>query len=234
MRHQTSLVSTEPVEGLIRLIRGRRVILDVDLARIYGVTTARLNQQVRRNLGRFPTDFVFQITSEELANLMLQSATSKRDWGGRRKLPYAFTEHGAIMAANVLRSRKAVEMSVFVVRAFVKMRETLAQNSQLATKLAELEKQLTLRLDVHEKAIVHILDEIKKLMAPPPRPAPERRQIGFHVRDRDANAPPSARTQTRKKRAPDLRHNSLYKAKPLARSGGALSGVHHDAVLYGR
>jgi phage regulator Rha-like protein len=113
---------------------------------------------------------------------MLKIATSKRGRGGRRKLPFAFTEHGAIMAANILNSMRAVQMSVFVVRAFVKMRQTLGQNKQLAEKLAQLERRLTERLDVHEQAIVHILDEIKKLMEPPPTAEPERRQIGFHVR----------------------------------------------------
>jgi len=199
-------------------VRGQRVILDEDLARIYGATTTRLNQQVKRNVKRFPADFVFRLTAEELAALMLQIATSKKGRGGRRKLPYAFTEHGAIMAANVLNSRTAVHMSVFVVRAFVKMRETLAQNSQLAAKLAELERQLTDRLDVHEKAIVHILDEIKQLMVPPPQPVPERRQIGFHVREEGG----------------DVRHDTLYRAKSLGRSKGRRSAVHHDAILYPR
>jgi len=99
--------------------------------------------------------------------------------GGRRYIPIAFTEHGAIMAANVLNSPRAVQMSVFVVRAFVKMRQALAENKELAAKLSELERTLTARLDDHEKAIVHILDEIKKLMEPLPAPKPKRRQIGF-------------------------------------------------------
>jgi hypothetical protein len=123
MKHKPSLVSSGPVEGFIRLVRGQRVILDEDLARIYGVTTARLNQQVKRNIERFPADFVFQLTATELAGLMLQFATSNKGRGGRRKLPYAFTEHGAIMAANVLNSRTAVHMSVFVVRAFVNLQD---------------------------------------------------------------------------------------------------------------
>jgi phage regulator Rha-like protein len=177
-------VAGEFVEGLIRFIRGQRVVLDADLANVYGVTTTRLNQQVRRNSDRFPEDFAFQLTPDEFAALMLQIATSKKGSGGRRKLPLAFTEHGAIMAANVLNSSRAVQMSVFVVRAFVKMREVLAQNKELAAKLAELERTLTARLDDHEKAIVHILEEIKKLMEPPPPILdPKRREIGFHVRD---------------------------------------------------
>jgi hypothetical protein len=177
------MIIAEPVESLIRLIRGQRVILDSDLATIYKVSTARLNQQVRRNTERFPEDFAFQLTPDEFAGLMLQIATSNKGRGGRRKLPLAFTEHGAIMAANVLSSPRAARMSVFVVRAFVKMRETMAQNKELAAKLAELEHKLTARLDNHEKGIVHILDEIKKLMEPPPAPEPQRREIGFHVRD---------------------------------------------------
>jgi phage regulator Rha-like protein len=127
---------------------------------------------------------MFQLTNDENKSLTSQFAGSKKGRGGRRTLPYAFTEHGAIMAANVLNSPRAVQMSVFVVRAFVKMREALSQNRHLAEKLAELERRLTGRLDVHEQAIVHILDEIKKLMDPlPPPPEPKRREIGFHVRD---------------------------------------------------
>ncbi|MGP8200475.1 MAG: ORF6N domain-containing protein [Limisphaerales bacterium] len=179
-----SMIPRQPVEHFIRIIRDQRVILDTDLARVYGVTTTRLNQQVKRNADRFPEDFVLQLTADEFAGLMLQIATSKKGRGGRRKLPLAFTEHGAIMAASVLNSPRAVQMSVFVVRAFVKMREVLTQNGRLAEKLAELEQRLTGRLDVHEKAIVHILDEIKKLMEPlPPQPEPKRREIGFHVHD---------------------------------------------------
>ncbi len=167
------------VVSMIIAVRGERVIIDGDLARIYGVSTARLNQQVKRNPHRFPEDFMFRMTSEEYESLMLQNATSKTGRGGRRKLPLAFTEHGAIMAANVLNSARAVHMSVFVVRAFVKMRQALVANEALADKLDELEKKLTSRLDVHEKAIVHILDEIRKLMTPRLLPFPKKRPIGF-------------------------------------------------------
>jgi hypothetical protein len=184
MKTKTIIIPHQPVEDLIHTLRGQRIILDSDLAKVYRVTTTRLNQQVRRNADRFPADFAFQVTADEFAGLMLQIATSKKGRGGRRKLPLAFTEHGAIMAANVLNSPRAVQMSVFVVRAFVKMREMLGDNRHLAEKLAELERRLTGRLDVHEQAIVHILDEIKKLMEPlPPPPEPKRREIGFHVRD---------------------------------------------------
>ena len=181
MKAKTIIIPHQPVEGLIHTLRDQRVILDSDLAKVYGVTTTRLNQQVRRNAERFPVDFAFQVTADEFAGLMLQIATSKKGRGGRRKLPLAFTEHGAIMAANVLNSPRAVQMSVFVVRAFVKMREMLGDKRPLAEKLAELERRLTGRLDVHEQAIVHILDEIKKLMEPlPPPPGSGAASPGCH------------------------------------------------------
>jgi phage regulator Rha-like protein len=183
MKTRHPSLEMEPVESLIHLIRGQRIILDADLARVYGVPTKRLNEVVKRTLERFPSDFAFLLKPQEVASLRSQIATSKGR-GGRRYIPRAFTEFGAIMAANVLNSPRAVQMSVFVVRAFVKMREALSQNRHLAEKLAELERRLTGRLDVHEQAIVHILDEIKKLMEPlPPPPEPKRREIGFHVRD---------------------------------------------------
>src|ERR1017187_3141825 len=183
MKTRQSSLEMEPVESLIHLICGQRVILDADLARVYGVPTKRLNEAVKRTLERFPSDFAFLLKPQEVAALRSQIVTSKGR-GGRRYVPIAFTEYGAIMVANVLNSPRAVQMSVFVVRAFVKMREVLAQNRHLAEKLAELERRLTGRLDVHEKAIVHILAEIKKLMEPlPPKPEPKRREIGFHIRD---------------------------------------------------
>lgn len=172
-----------PVAELIQVIRGQRVILDADLARVYGVPTKRLNEAVKRNVDRFPLDFMFRLKVNEVALFRRsrpQFATLKRGQN-IKYLPYAFTEHGAIMAATVLNSPRAVKMSVFVVRAFVKMREMLAQNKELSAKLADLERTLTGRLDNHEKVILHILEEIKKLMEPPPEP--KRREIGFHVRD---------------------------------------------------
>ena len=192
MKTRHASLEIEPVESLIHLIRGQRIILDADLARVYGVPTKQINQAIKRNLDRFPDDFAFQLEPQEVAALRSQIVISKGH-GGRRYVPIAFTEHGAIMAANVLNSPRAVPMSVFVVRAFIKMRETLGENRQLAEKLEELERRLTGRLDVHEKAIVHILDEIKKLMEPlPPPPEPKRREIGFHVRD-EIQAKPFAR-----------------------------------------
>src|ERR1035437_936958 len=139
----------ERISPLIRTIREQKVLLDEDLAKIYGTTTRILNRAVLRNRNRFPADFMFQLTREEFENLKSQFGISSSH-GGRRKLPYAFTENGAIMAANVLNSPEAVRMSVFVVRAFVKMRELLGGTKELAKQLADLEKKLTARLDGHE------------------------------------------------------------------------------------
>jgi hypothetical protein len=175
-----ALAKVDPIEPVIQVIRGQRVILDADLAKIYGVTTARLNQQVNRNRERFPEDFLLKLTRVEFDGLMLQFATSKKSRGGRRKLPYAFTEHGAVMAANVLNSERAVAMSVYVVRAFVKLREVLASSDELAKKLDVLERKLTGRLDTHEKAIIELFAQIRRLLKPPPpKPEPKRRRIGF-------------------------------------------------------
>ena len=168
------------IEQRIYTIRGVRVILDSDLAALYGVPTKRLNEQYRRNRKRFPEDFAFQLTAKEANSLRSQIATSSSH-GGRRYRPYAFTEHGALMAANILNTPRAVQMSVFVIRAFVKMRETLLGTRELARKLATLEKKLTSRLDVHEAAIVQVLREVMQILnPPPPPPEPPRRRIGFH------------------------------------------------------
>jgi phage regulator Rha-like protein len=163
-----------PVESRILILRHQRIILDSDLAELYGVTVKRLNQQVNRNKERFPADFMFQLTSAEEKALRLQIATSKKGRGGRRYPPYAFTEHGAIMAATVLNSKQAVEMSVFVVRAFVRMREMLAKNRQLAAKINELDR----RLETHDTAIQDIIEAIRELMAPE---RPSKRGIGFQL-----------------------------------------------------
>ncbi len=122
----TSIVPIEHVQSKILLIRGQKVILDADLAALYDVTTSRLNEQVKRNARRFPPDFAFRLSEDEFANLKSHFATSSLAWGGRRKLPYAFTEHGVIMAASVLNSERAVQASVFVVRAFVRLKQILA------------------------------------------------------------------------------------------------------------
>jgi len=163
---------------LIYEIRGQRVMLDFDLAAIYGVTTKRLNEQVRRNRERFPMDFAFRLTTDEATNLRSQIATSSSH-GGRRYLPWAFSEHGAIMAANVLNSPRAVQMSVFVVRAFLKMRSLLGDKRELAEKLASLEKELKKRLDVHEVVIVTILQRVMDIIDPPALPPSAKPRIGF-------------------------------------------------------
>jgi len=165
----------EAIASRIVTLRGERVLLDADLAALYGVETRRLNEQVRRNRRRFPPDFVFRMTREELENLMSQFATSR--WGGRRKLPYAFTEHGAIQAATILSTRRAVEVSVYVVRAFVQLRGVLTANRELAKRLDELEARIERKIDTHDRVIADILDAIRQLMSPP-EPKPKRR-IGF-------------------------------------------------------
>jgi len=173
------------IASVIRTIRGQKVILDSDLARIYGVSTKALNQAVKRNLKRFPDDFLLRLSSDELEILRSQIVTSSLH-GGQRYLPYAFTENGAIMAANVLNSPEAVRMSVFVVRAFVQMRDLLGGTKELARQLADLEKKLTARLDVHESVIVNVLRRVMEILDPPPLPPePPRRRIGFHVEPED-------------------------------------------------
>jgi len=162
----------DSIENRIFLVRGQKVLLDADLAGLYGVEVRTLNQAVKRNENRFPSDFVFQLTAEENEALRSQTVTSKSSRGGRRYAPYAFTEHGAIMAASVLNSPRAVEMSVYVVRAFLRLRETLGTNKVLAAKLAELEQ----RLETHDHKIVEIVKAIHVLAMPPEKPA---RQIGF-------------------------------------------------------
>ena len=167
-------------------------MLDADLAALYGVQTRRLNEQVRRNTERFPKDFVFQVTPAEFANLKSQFATSS--WGGRRKLPLAFTEHGAIMAAMVLNSPRATEVSVYVVRAFVQFRDTLIAPKQLAQRLDELEAHIERKLSSHDRAIAGILDAIRQLMTPPaPR---KKRPIGFVHNDQP---PPAAKERRPRK-----------------------------------
>lgn len=157
------MVFVERVQRTILILRDHRVILDSDLAALYGVETKRLNEQLRRNAARFPEDFAFQLTLEELDNLKSQIATSSGQWGGRRKRPYAFTEHGALMAASVLNSPKAVEMSILVVRALVRLRWILAGNRPWAAKLDELEP----RGAGHDKNSAALFQAVRSLMAVP-------------------------------------------------------------------
>jgi hypothetical protein len=176
MAVRTRQIAVERISSAILIIRGQKVLLDAELAALYGVTTERLNQQVRRNHQRFPADFLFQLTAEEFAALILQNARSKPGRGGRRKLPLAFTEHGAIMAATVLNSPRAVEMTVYVVRAFVKLRLLMSSNKKLARKLEALERSLA-KLDLKtRRQFNEVYEAIRALMDQPP---PERRPIGF-------------------------------------------------------
>ena len=171
---RSALVPVHDITRAILILRGRRVILDRDLAAIYGLTTGRLNEQVRRNRERFPEDFMFQLTASELENLRSQFAISS--WGGRRYRPFAFTEHGAIQAANVLNSRRAIAMGVYVVRAFVQLREIFASNKDLAGKLVALERSL-LALDLKtQRQFKEVYEAIRALMDTPP---PKRPGIGF-------------------------------------------------------
>jgi ORF6N domain len=172
-RGTSVLRRVDDISRSILQLRGQRVILDRDLAQIYGVPTRVLNQAIKRNRKRFPEDFVFRLNAEEAEFSRSQFVILKRNRGQNIKyLPYAFTEHGAIQAANVLSSPRAIEMGVFVVRAFVKLREILASNKELAQKLDELER----KLQTHDRVIVDILKAIRELMNPP---APARRPIGF-------------------------------------------------------
>jgi hypothetical protein len=160
----------------IHTIRETKVIIDSDLAKLYGILTKRLNEAARRNADRFPAEFCFQLTLEEAANLKSQIATSSDVHGGRRKLPWAFTEHGALMAANVLNSPRAVQMSVFIVRAFLRMREELASGAGILKRLAAIDRELL----VHDVVLRDIYRKLQPLLAPPTdRP---RREIGFHVK----------------------------------------------------
>jgi phage regulator Rha-like protein len=168
-----------PVESVIHTVRGRKVIVDTDLARIYDVEIRRLNEQVKRNADRFPDDFMFRLTQEEweeLRRLRSQNATLKR--GQHRKYPpYAFTEHGALMAANILKSRTAVSMSIYVVRAFIRMREELTSRRDLEERLDQIEKILL----VHDTKLKDLFEKIRPLLLPPPDPP--RKPIGFGVKE---------------------------------------------------
>ena len=167
-----------PVENGVYLLRGQRVMVDSDLAEIYQVSTKQLNQQLRRNRDRFPEDFAFQLTAGEFAGLRSQSVTSKKR-GGRRYLPWVFTEHGALMLASVLNSEVAIQASVRVVRAFVRLRDMVSGSAPLASKLAEMER----RLDVHDTALVELFAALKRMLEPETKP---KHEIGFHVRERRA------------------------------------------------
>ncbi len=161
----------------IHAIRGQRVMIDSDLARLYGVTTKAFNQTIQRNTARFPADFAFRLTRQEVENLKSQIVTSSfgPGHGGRRKLPWVFTEHGAIMAATILRSPRAVAMSVYVVRAFVQMKEALLANATILKRLAEMDRKLV----THDVILRDVYEKLRPLLAPPPEPP--RKELGFHT-----------------------------------------------------
>jgi phage regulator Rha-like protein len=183
---KTALIPIARLTDSIYLLRGQKVMLSQDLAALYDVPVKALNQAVKRHAARFPADFVFQLNAEESANLKSQSVTSS--WGGvRRARPYAFTEQGVAMLSIVLNSARAIKVNVAIMRAFVKLRETLENNRELARKFSDLEK----RIGQHDEEIAAIIDAIRRLMAPPEKP---RREIGFHVRE----TAPRYRTRTRR------------------------------------
>jgi hypothetical protein len=167
------LVPSERIAHSILLLRGQKVLLDTELAELYGIQTKVLVQAVKRNLDRFPDDFMFQLTNHEFSVLRSQSVTSSSTHGGRRTAPYAFTEQGVAMLSSVLSSPQAIAVNIEIMRAFVRLREVLAGNKELAAKLGELER----KLKGHDQAIAGILDAIRQLMAPPP--ATKKRSIGF-------------------------------------------------------
>ena len=176
-------ILVERVERKIFLIRGYKVVLDSDLAELYGVTTKRLNEQVRRHTSRFPSDFMFQLTPKEakslrsqtaISNLRSQIATSSSGYGGRRYLPLVFTEQGVAMLSSVLNSDRAIQVNIVIMRVFVKLKQVLATHRTLARKLAELER----RLGGHDQKIHSLFEAIRQLMAPP---KPSKRRIGFHT-----------------------------------------------------
>jgi hypothetical protein len=165
------------VKNRIHSIRGQRIVLDKDLAELYGVTTHRLNEQVKRNRERFPEDFLFQLTNQEVADLRSQFAISKGGRGGQRYLPYAFTEHGAVMVATVLKSRIAIEMSILVVRAFIELREMLREHADLKQRLQAIEARLSKGFAQHEQELQEIRFLIAQLEQSPPMT--KKRRIGF-------------------------------------------------------
>lgn len=186
MAAKRALIPADRITQSIHLLRGQKVMLSRDLADLYGVPAKVLNQAVKRHSTRFPADFVFQLNFKEFENLKSQFVTS--NWGGiRRARPYAFTEQGVAMLSSVLNSERAVKVNIAIMRAFVKLRETLESNRELARKFIELEQ----RVGKHDEDIAAIIDAIRQLMAPPEKP---RREIGFHVRE----STPRYRTRIRR------------------------------------
>ena len=170
-------ISSQEIENAIHVVRAQRVMLDSDLAKLYGVTTRRLNEQVQRNKDRFPEDFAFQLTQQEFTVLMSQIATSKGGRGGRRKRPWVFTEHGVAMLSSVLRSPTAARVNIGIMRAFVRLRRLMATPGELVEQLA----RLTETVQLHDDQIQAITEVLRQLMQPPPKRP--KRKIGFHTPD---------------------------------------------------
>ena len=174
MPSKTAVVPIGKIEKRILLIRGQKVIVDADLAQFYGAPTKRLNEQVKRNAGRFPKDFMFQLTKDEKAEVVA-NCDHLKNLKYSRSLPYAFTEHGAIMAASVLNSQKAIEVSVYIVRAFVRIRRVITEHKELSRRIVQIEN----RLADHDEQIIELIKAIKQLLKPDL--PPKKRRIGFHA-----------------------------------------------------
>ena len=170
------VIPIERIAQRIRHLRREKVLFDSDLAQLYGVTTGNLNKAVNRNRHRFPSDFMFQLTAEKAKRLIFQFGISKSR-GGRRHMPYAFTEQGVAMLSSVLNSERAVKVNIAIMRAFVRLRQTLETNRELARNFSGLER----RVGKHDEEIAAIIEAIRQLMAPAEKP---RREIGFHVREK--------------------------------------------------
>ncbi|HEX8898018.1 MAG TPA: ORF6N domain-containing protein [Chthoniobacterales bacterium] len=186
MAAKRELIPVGRIAQSIHLLRGQKVMLNSDLAALYGVTTGNLNKAVARNRHRFPSDFWFRLRRDEARSLIFQFGISKSR-GGRRHLPYVFTEHRVAMLSSVLNTERAVKVNIAIMRAFVKLRETLDNNRELSRKFYELQR----RIGKHDEEIAAIIDAIRQLMAPPEKP---RREIGFHVRE----TAPGYRTRKRR------------------------------------
>jgi hypothetical protein len=195
-----SVISTARIERAILFIRGEKVLLDTDLARLYGVETGAFNRAVKRNLSRFPGDFMFQLTAGEAKSLRCQFGISNVRRGGRRYRPFVFTEQGVAMLSSVLHSERAVAVNIQIMRAFVRLRQMLASNAELARKLEGLEKK-------YDRQFKVVFDAIRQLMSPP---AGKHREIGFHVKPED-----SAKIKARRKR------RGTFRADHLKRLSGA-------------
>lgn len=189
MRKNMPLATAAQIEGRIHVLRGQRVMLDAELATLYGVTTKVLNQAMKRNAERFPRDFAYQLTLQEFKNLKSQIVTSSFAHGGRRKLPWAFTEHGVAMLSSVLRSPTAIKVNIEIMRAFVRLRRLLATPGDLVTQLGKLAETV----DLHDDQIKDITEILRRMIEPPPE-KPKRR-FGFHPPESASDSHPQGNLQ---------------------------------------